>query len=48
VFVKTLTGKTITVECEPEDSVESFKEKIRRKEGMTHFLCYLIVLANYD
>jgi hypothetical protein len=33
VFVKTLTGKTITVECEPDESVESFKSKIMDKEG---------------
>jgi len=34
VFVKTLTGKTITVDCEPDESVESLKAKIQEKEGV--------------
>lgn len=32
VFVKTLTGKTITLELEPSDSIESIKNKISEKE----------------
>ena len=40
-----IAGKTISVECEPDDSVESLKEKIRRKEGM---LLYPIVVPLSD
>lgn len=32
--VKTLTGKTITVEVEPDESIESLKNKIMEKEGI--------------
>lgn len=39
VFVKTLTGKTISVECEPDESIESLKAKINEKEGM--FMSYI-------
>lgn len=34
VFVKTLTGKTISVDVEPDESVESLKAKIQEKEGI--------------
>lgn len=34
VFVKTLTGKTISVEVEPDESIESLKAKIAEKEGV--------------
>ena len=34
IFVKTLTGKTITLEVEASDTVESVKEKIQGKEGI--------------
>lgn len=35
VFVKTLTGKTISIEVEPDESIESVKEKIQLKEGIS-------------
>ena len=34
LFVKTLTGKTITVEAEAADTIATLKEKIRDKEGI--------------
>ena len=36
VFVKTLTGKTISVDVEPDESIESLKAKIMEKEGNNH------------
>ena len=34
IFVKTLTGKTITIEVESSDTVASVKAKISEKEGI--------------
>jgi ubiquitin-large subunit ribosomal protein L40e len=34
IFIKTLTGKTITLNVEPSDTIEFIKNKITDKEGI--------------
>jgi ubiquitin len=34
LFVKTLVGKTITIEVEPTDTIQTVKQKIQDKEGI--------------
>lgn len=34
IFVKTLTGKHITLEVEPENKIKTVKDKIYDKEGI--------------
>ena len=35
IFMKTLTGKTITFEVEPSDAIEDVKCKFQDKEGIS-------------
>lgn len=34
VFVKTLTGKTVTIDIEPSDTIHTLKIKVQDKEGI--------------
>ena len=34
IFIKTLTGKTITIDVEPNDTIADVKAKVQEKEGI--------------
>jgi len=33
IFIKTLTGRTLTIDCEPDDTIEFIKQRYKDKEG---------------
>ena len=37
IFVKTLKGETLTIDCEPSDTIENIKGKIQDKKAIVDY-----------
>ena len=42
IFIKTLVGRTITLDVEPIDTIRDIKERIQDQEGLGFFFFFLI------
>ena len=45
IFIRLMTGKTISLEVKPSDSIEIVKEKIEEAEGLLAQRQTLVILA---
>ena len=47
IFVKTLTGKTITLDVEPSDTIENVKQKVSAASAHVHVYMRTYILTQH-